>query len=174
LPSTMWQQFLDAGGRLRGQALHHILQVGIGIVPIQLGRVHQAHDRGGALARGTRRARQSGRSGLASAGRSSPSPLSTGTTPLPPSPRTHEPARMQSLEWSAGRTYPPLASTSSSRERLKLEVAALDTEQFCGARPARKLSPDCHQGESDFAERYQLRSILCSIRKGKIGRPCRT
>jgi hypothetical protein len=46
----MRQQLADPAGSLPRQALHHVLQVG-GVVSIDSGRVHQAHDRGGALAR---------------------------------------------------------------------------------------------------------------------------
>ena len=47
----MRQQLLDATGGLRGQALEHVFQVSVRIVPIEPGRVHEAHDRSGALAR---------------------------------------------------------------------------------------------------------------------------
>ena len=46
----MGQQFADAAGRLRRQPLEHVADVGIGLEPIELGRVDQAHDGGGALA----------------------------------------------------------------------------------------------------------------------------
>ncbi len=41
----MRQQFADPTCRLRGKALHHILQVRMRFVPVDPGRVHQAHDR---------------------------------------------------------------------------------------------------------------------------------
>lgn len=37
----MRQQFLDPTGRLRGQPLQHVLEVGVRIVAIDVGRVHQ-------------------------------------------------------------------------------------------------------------------------------------
>ena len=43
-------QFLDAAVRLRGQTREHVLEVEVRIVPIELGRLHQTHDRSGALA----------------------------------------------------------------------------------------------------------------------------
>ena len=46
----MRQQLIDLAGRLRGQALHHIAQVEVWFALIELGRVHKAHDRHGALA----------------------------------------------------------------------------------------------------------------------------
>lgn len=45
----MRQQFLDPTGRLRGQPLQHVLEVGVRIVAIDVGRVHQAHDGCGPL-----------------------------------------------------------------------------------------------------------------------------
>ena len=47
----MRQQLFDATGRMRGQALQNVLEVSVGIVPIEPCRVHQAHHRSGALAR---------------------------------------------------------------------------------------------------------------------------
>lgn len=45
------QQLADAAGWLRGKVFHHVLQIDVGIMAIQPGRVHRADDRGGALAR---------------------------------------------------------------------------------------------------------------------------
>ena len=47
----MWQQFSDAACWLRGQPLEHVAQVRIRIVAVEPRRVHEAHDRRGALAR---------------------------------------------------------------------------------------------------------------------------
>ena len=44
------QQLLDAVDRMLGDAPKHVAQVRFGIEPIELGRLHQAVDRGGALA----------------------------------------------------------------------------------------------------------------------------
>jgi hypothetical protein len=46
----MRQQLVDTAGRLRGQPLQDVFQVCVGIVSIELGRVHQAHHRRGASA----------------------------------------------------------------------------------------------------------------------------
>ena len=42
----MRQQFLDPAGPVRGQPREHVLQVGIGIVPVHPSRLHQTHHRG--------------------------------------------------------------------------------------------------------------------------------
>ena len=47
----MRQQLADGADRLGRQALHDVLQVGMRLVPIELGRVDQAHDGSGPLAR---------------------------------------------------------------------------------------------------------------------------
>ena len=47
----MWQQFFDLAVFLRRQASQHIFQVGIGIMPIELGALNQAHHRSRALPR---------------------------------------------------------------------------------------------------------------------------
>lgn len=47
----MRQQFFDLAVLLRRQASQHIFQVGIRIMPIELGALNQAHHRSGALAR---------------------------------------------------------------------------------------------------------------------------
>lgn len=39
----MGQQFLDAAVGLRGQPLEHVAQVGVRVMPVELGRLHQAH-----------------------------------------------------------------------------------------------------------------------------------
>jgi hypothetical protein len=39
----MRQQFLDATVRLRGQPFEHVAQVGIGVIPVELRQLHQAH-----------------------------------------------------------------------------------------------------------------------------------
>ena len=44
------QQLLDAAVQLRGQPGEHVLEVGPGIVPVELGRLQQAHHDRGALA----------------------------------------------------------------------------------------------------------------------------
>lgn len=41
---AMRQQFVNAAGRLRGQALEDVAQIGVGIVAIEPRRVHKAHD----------------------------------------------------------------------------------------------------------------------------------
>lgn len=43
------QEFLELAGRLGGQALEHVGQVGVGIKVVELCRLDQGHDRGGAL-----------------------------------------------------------------------------------------------------------------------------
>jgi hypothetical protein len=45
------QQFVDPAGRMRRQPLQHVLQVRVGLVPVDARRVQQAHDCRGALAR---------------------------------------------------------------------------------------------------------------------------
>ena len=50
-PGSRRQQFLDAAGELGRQSAHHVAQIRVRIVPIELGRVHQADDGGGAFAR---------------------------------------------------------------------------------------------------------------------------
>jgi hypothetical protein len=45
------QQLANAAGRLHWQALHDVLQIGMWFMPIELGRVHEAHDCGGSFAR---------------------------------------------------------------------------------------------------------------------------
>lgn len=47
----MRQQFGDASRRLRRQPLHDVLEVRVGVVPVDPSRVHQAHDRRSAFAR---------------------------------------------------------------------------------------------------------------------------
>lgn len=47
----MRQQFLDPAVRVRRQARENIFQIGVRIVPIELGRLDQAHHGGSALAR---------------------------------------------------------------------------------------------------------------------------
>ena len=46
----MWQQLVDAAVGPGRQLVHHVLEVGVGVVAIELGRLDQAHHRGGALA----------------------------------------------------------------------------------------------------------------------------
>ncbi len=46
----MRQQLCNLTCPLRRQARQHILQVGLGIVPIVPGRLNQTHDRSGAFA----------------------------------------------------------------------------------------------------------------------------
>jgi uncharacterized protein len=41
---TMWQEFLDTTGRLCRQSLQDVLQIDIGIMAVQLGRLDQTHD----------------------------------------------------------------------------------------------------------------------------------
>jgi hypothetical protein len=45
----MRQQLFDPAGRVRWQPLEHVLEVGVRIVPVELGRVHQAHHRAARL-----------------------------------------------------------------------------------------------------------------------------
>ena len=45
------QQLPDPAVQLRGQPREHVLQVGPGLVPIELGRLQQAHHHRGSLAR---------------------------------------------------------------------------------------------------------------------------
>ena len=54
----MWQQFFDLAVFLRRQASQHIFQVGIGIMPIELGALNQAHHRSRALPRPQRTGEQ--------------------------------------------------------------------------------------------------------------------
>lgn len=44
------QEFVDLAGLVGRQPFQHILQVGVGLVAVQLGALDQAHDGGGALA----------------------------------------------------------------------------------------------------------------------------
>ena len=46
----MRQQFLDAAVQVHRQSCQHILEVGPRVMPIELGRLHQAHNHRGALA----------------------------------------------------------------------------------------------------------------------------
>ena len=47
----MRQQLLDPAGPVRGQPREHVLQVGIGVVPVHARRLHQTHHRRRPLAR---------------------------------------------------------------------------------------------------------------------------
>mgnify|MGYP007068640767 CR=1 FL=1 len=47
----MRQQLVDPAGRMRGQALQHVLEVRIRLVPVGARRMQKAHDCGGPLAR---------------------------------------------------------------------------------------------------------------------------
>lgn len=58
----MRQQFINAAGLLQWQALEHIAHAGVGIKPINPGRVDQAHYRCGALAGSERSGEQPVRS----------------------------------------------------------------------------------------------------------------
>ena len=49
-PPPVGQQLLDAAVQLRGQSGEHVLEVGPGLVPIELGRLQQAHHDSRALA----------------------------------------------------------------------------------------------------------------------------
>lgn len=49
LPS-MWQQFLDSTIELRGQPGQDVLEVGKGVMPVELGRLQEAHHHCGTLA----------------------------------------------------------------------------------------------------------------------------
>lgn len=40
----MRQQLADLAGTLRGQALQHVFDVDVGVVPVELGRLDQAGD----------------------------------------------------------------------------------------------------------------------------------
>lgn len=40
----MWQQFIHPAVRMRRQPIQHVLQIGIRIMSIELGRLNQAHD----------------------------------------------------------------------------------------------------------------------------------
>ena len=44
------QEFCDQMVFVRGQALQHIFEIGIGVVPIEPGALNQAHDRSRPLA----------------------------------------------------------------------------------------------------------------------------
>ncbi len=46
----MRQQVFDTAGGLGRQAFEHVAQVSVGVVPVELGRLHETHDRGSALA----------------------------------------------------------------------------------------------------------------------------
>src|SRR4029453_5340610 len=45
----VWEEFLDAAVRMRGQPLEHVPEVGMWVVPVELGRLQQAHHDRGAL-----------------------------------------------------------------------------------------------------------------------------
>lgn len=45
----MWQQCADIVRFVRRQTRKHVFQIGMRVVPIELGGLNQAHDRGGAL-----------------------------------------------------------------------------------------------------------------------------
>jgi transposase len=47
---AMRQQLADAAGRVGVQAREDVFEVGVGVVAVEFGRLHQAHDGGGALA----------------------------------------------------------------------------------------------------------------------------
>src|SRR5437762_681672 len=47
---AMRQQFVDLAVQLRGQPREHVLEVGPGVSPVELGRLQQAHHHRGALA----------------------------------------------------------------------------------------------------------------------------
>lgn len=57
LPATR-QQRVDLAGALSRQALEHVLEVGVRIVAVELGRLDQARDGGGALTGGERSGEQ--------------------------------------------------------------------------------------------------------------------
>ena len=46
----MRQQFVDAAVQVRWQPGEHVLEVSPGVMPAELGRLHQAHHHGRALA----------------------------------------------------------------------------------------------------------------------------
>jgi hypothetical protein len=46
----MWKEFRDAVGRLSGQVIHDILEIGVGIMSVEFGRLNQAHKSNCALA----------------------------------------------------------------------------------------------------------------------------
>ena len=50
-PPAMRQQLLDPAGRLRRQPCQHVLEVCIRVMPVELGRLNQAHHRCGTLSR---------------------------------------------------------------------------------------------------------------------------
>lgn len=54
----MWPQVLDAAAGARRQLVHHVFEVGVRVVPVELGRLDQAHDGGSALARAQRAGKQ--------------------------------------------------------------------------------------------------------------------
>ena len=47
---AMWQQFLDPTVELGRQSGQNVLEVGKGVMPVELGRLQQAHHHGGTLA----------------------------------------------------------------------------------------------------------------------------
>ena len=47
---AMWQKFIDPTIELRGQSGQNVLEVGKGVMPVELGRLQQAHHHGGTLA----------------------------------------------------------------------------------------------------------------------------
>jgi len=47
----MRQQVFDPAGRVRRQPFEHVLEVRVGLVAVDAGRVQQAHDRGGPFSR---------------------------------------------------------------------------------------------------------------------------
>ena len=53
----MRQEFGDQMVFVRGQALQHVFEIGVGVVPIEPGALNQAHDRSRTLA-GPQRARE--------------------------------------------------------------------------------------------------------------------
>ena len=58
----MWQELRDVGGLLGWQSRKHVFQVGVGVMPIELRRLDQTHDCGGALASAQRTREQPVRS----------------------------------------------------------------------------------------------------------------
>ena len=54
---AMRQEFGDQMVFVRGQALQHIFEISVGIVPVESGALNQTHDRGCALT-GPQRARE--------------------------------------------------------------------------------------------------------------------
>ena len=47
----MWQEIVDEACGLSGQAIQHVLEITVRIVPIEFGGLDEAHDDAGALAR---------------------------------------------------------------------------------------------------------------------------